>query len=110
MNVEIATATGLAMMAAGEVPNYLAGALPSFMTIGRFAAEDEDRKMWRFGEIYGGSAALLVGVGASLVVQSWWPIIGTIVVLAYLLYGYEVAIRHAQKRDDIEPINAESNK
>lgn len=109
MKIEVATATGLAMMAAGEVPNYLAGALPSFMTIGRFAAEDEDRKMLRFGEIYGSSAAFLVGVGASLVVQSWWPIIGTVAVLIYLLYGYEMAIRHAKSRDDIKPINDSRN-
>lgn len=78
----------LALLSAGEVPNFLAGALPSFMTIGRFAAEPEDRDRLVSGMWYGSLLALMVGVGAGVAGGSYWPIVTTVVILAIMLHGY----------------------
>jgi hypothetical protein len=96
---------GLAIMAASEVPNFLAGLLPSTMTIGRFAAEPEDRARLRRSEIVGSALAIGVGVGTSLVARHPAPIIMVMVVLAVLLYEYERAIRMAQDGGTATPIN-----
>jgi hypothetical protein len=87
---------GLAIMAASEVPNFLAGLLPSTMTIGRFAAEPQDRARLRRSEIVGSSLAIGVGVGCSLVANHPAPFIFVMAVLFIMLYEYERAIRSAQ--------------
>jgi hypothetical protein len=98
-------AAGLAIMAASEVPNFLAGLLPSTMTIGRFAAEPADRARLRRGEIVGSALAIGVGAGTSLVAQTPLPMIMVLAVLAVLLYEYERAIRLAQASGTATPIN-----
>lgn len=107
MNPAAAGAAGLFLLAVAEVPNYLAGVLPSWMTIRRFAADERDTTTLRVAELYGASFALLVGAGAALIAQSWWPLIGTIVAAALLLCGYEWAIRHPHA--DAKPINEQGN-
>lgn len=84
----------LTLLAAAEVPNFLAGLMPSLMTIQRFGAEDIDRDALRRGELAGSALSLLVGGGASLASGSWLPFAGTIVVLGILLALYEHAIRN----------------
>lgn len=101
---QLATA-GLAIMAASEVPNFLAGLLPSTMTIGRFAAEPADRARLRRSEIVGSALALGVGAGTSLVAQSPVPMVMVIAVLIILLFEYERAIRAAQSEGTAVPIN-----
>lgn len=96
---------GLAITAAAEVPNFLAGLLPSTMTIGRFAAEPADRARLRRGEIVGSALALAVGAGTSLIAESPWPMVMTVAVLLILLYEYERAIRMAQASGAAVPIN-----
>jgi hypothetical protein len=96
---------GLAIMAASEVPNFLAGLLPSTMTIGRFAAEPEDRLRLRRSEVVGSALALGVGVGCSLVADSPVPFLMVLGVLAVMLYEYERAIRGAQNSGTAVPIN-----
>jgi hypothetical protein len=86
---------GLALMAASEVPNFLAGLLPSTMTIGRFAAEPQDRLRLRRSEIVGSALAVGVGVGVSLVANHPAPFIMVLIVLAIMIYEYERAIRGA---------------
>ena len=98
---------GLFLLAAGEVPNFLAGMLPSLMTINRFAAEETDRRALRKGEIAGSLLSLGVGAGASLASDSWLPLVGSAVVLAIMLYMYEDAIRHPAA--DARPINDPGN-
>lgn len=88
---------GLSLLAAAEVPNFLAGMLPSLMTIGRFAAEPEDRAKLRRGEVVGSLLSLTVGGAASLVANNPWPFVATVAVLIVLLYEYEKAIRDAQE-------------
>lgn len=100
---------GLAIMAAAEVPNFLAGLLPSTMTIGRFAADPIDRLRLRRSEIVGSGLAVAVGIGASLVGGHPLPFVLTMGVLAVLLYEYERAIRSAQNGGSAKPINDVSN-
>jgi hypothetical protein len=100
---------GLAIMAASEVPNFLAGLLPSTMTIGRFAAEPADRARLRRSEIVGSALAIGVGAGTSLVAQDPSPMIMVLAVLAVLLYEYERAIRMAQTEGTATPINQQQN-
>ncbi|HEY2089886.1 MAG TPA: hypothetical protein VGH54_28180 [Mycobacterium sp.] len=92
-------------MAAAEVPNFLAGLLPSTMTIGRFAADPVDRGRLRRSEVVGSALAVTVGVGASLIGQSPYPLLLTLLVLGVLLYEYERAIRSAQQSGTATPIN-----
>lgn len=96
---------GLAIMAASEVPNFLAGLLPSTMTIGRFAAEPADRARLRRSEIVGSALAVGVGAGTSLVARHYAPIVMVLAVLFVLLYEYERAIRAAQEEGTAVPIN-----
>lgn len=100
---------GLAIMAAAEVPNFLAGLLPSTMTIGRFAADPQDRARLRRSEVVGSALAVGVGVGASLVGGHPLPFVLTLGVLVILLFEYERAIRSAQKSGTAVPINAQGN-
>ena len=104
--VAVGTA-GLFLLAVGEVPNYLSGVLPSWMTIRRFSADNRDTATLRAGELFGAGFALLVGAGASLIAGSWWPLIGTLVAAAVLMVGYEWAIRHPH--EDARPINMQGN-
>lgn len=97
----------LTLLAAAEVPNFLAGALPSFMTIGRFAAEPEDRERLVSGMWYGSVLALMIGVGAGLAGGSWWPIAGTIVILAIMLHGYHKHMNSVSA--DATPIDQQSS-
>lgn len=100
---------GLAIMAAAEVPNFLAGLLPSTMTIGRFAADPVDRARLRRSEVVGSALAIGVGVGASLVGGHPLPFVLTLGVLIVLLYEYERAIRSASSSGTAVPINSPGN-
>jgi hypothetical protein len=100
-----AATAGLMLLAAGEVPNFLAGMLPSLMTINRFAAEEVDRQALRRGEVMGAALALMVGFGASLAASNVLPFVATVIVLVIMLISYEHAIRNAGKNPNLTPIN-----
>lgn len=102
---ELAALAGLTLLAMSEVPNFLAGLLPSTMTIGRFAADPVDRARLRRSEVVGSALSLSVGVGASLLAVNPMPFIACAVVLVVLLYEYERAIRHAQGSGAAVPMN-----
>lgn len=91
MSPEIA---GACLLAASEVPNFLAGALPSFMTIKKFAADEEAVKTLRYAELFALPPVVAVGLGAALVFGSWWPALVTGVTAAYYYAGYEKHIRN----------------
>jgi hypothetical protein len=86
---------GLVILSAAEVPNFLAGMMPSLFTIRTFAGEADPDKIaaLRRGEIVGSAMALAVGLGASLVADSPAPFLACSATLAVLLYEYERAIR-----------------
>lgn len=102
-----ASEVGLMLLAASEVPNFLAGMLPSLMTIRRFGADDMDREALRQGEVAGSMMALAVGAGASLVAKSWLPFAATVITLTVMLGMYEHAIRNPH--DNAMPINDPNN-
>jgi hypothetical protein len=91
---------GLTILAAAEVPNFLAGLLPSKMTISRFAMDEHDLAMIRRGEVMGSALALTVGLAASLVADHPAPLIVCTLVLVILLYEYEHAIRNPNPRGE----------
>lgn len=92
---------GLVILAASEVPNFLAGMLPSLFTIQTFNDDPAKIRSLRRGEIIGGLMALAVGFGASLVSKSWAPFVACLVILAVMIGAYEHAIR--------TPINGGTN-
>jgi hypothetical protein len=98
-----AATIGLALLAASEVPNFMAGMLPSLMTIRRFGADEGDRKALRRGEVAGVILSMGVAFGASLAAGSPLPFVAALVVLAILLYMYEDAMRNPAP--DAVPIN-----
>lgn len=85
---------GLVILAASEVPNFMAGLLPSLFTIQTFSDDPAKVKALRRGELVGGGLAVGVGVGASLVADSWVPLFACLAILAVLVYEYERAIRN----------------
>lgn len=106
-STEVASIAGMTLLAMSEVPNFMAGLLPSLMTIKRFAADERDAQALRRGEAIGGAMAVMVGVGASLASGSWFPFIGTMFTLAIFVSQYEAAIRNPH--DNAVPINDPSN-
>lgn len=104
---EYASRIGLTLLAAAEVPNFLAGMLPSLMTIQRFGADDIDRAALRRGEILGSVLSLSIGMAASLLAEDALPFAATAIVLVVMLGAYEHAIRNpspsARPIDDQDP-------
>ena len=103
MKTYSAETVGLALLAAGEVPNFLAGMMPSLMTIQKFTADDGARASLRRGDLAGGALALAVGIGATLAAGSPLPLVMTTATLAVMLALYEHAIRNPDQH--AQPIN-----
>lgn len=103
VDVTTASKVGLMLLAASEVPNFLAGMLPSLMTIRRFSADERDTATLRRGEVAGSALSLAVGAGASIVARSWLPMIATGTILVVMLAMYEHAIRNPH--EDAKPIS-----
>jgi|SRR5882724_1077133 len=94
---------GLVILAISEVPNFLAGVLPSLMTIRTFASDPEQVSALRHGEVVGGTMALAVGAGASMVSRKWAPFLGCLATLLAFLFQYEQAIRNPiSKQKDMQ--------
>lgn len=106
-DAELIGVASLMLLAAGEVPNFLAGMLPSILTIKRFGSDDEDRAALRRGEVAGAGLSIMVGVGASLAADSWLPLLSVSVILGLMLYMYEEAIRNPHP--DNMPISDKRN-
>jgi hypothetical protein len=85
---------GLVILAVSEVPNFLAGVLPSLFTIRTFSDDPEKVRALRHGELVGGAMSLAVGAGASLVSASPVPFLACGATLAVFLWQYESAIRN----------------
>lgn len=83
---------GLVILAVSEVPNFLAGVLPSLFTIRTFSDDPEKVAALRHGELVGGLMSLAVGAGASLVSRSAVPFVACAATLGVFLYQYEAAI------------------
>lgn len=92
-----ATLAGLTLLAASEVPNFLAGMAPSLFTLSHMSGKSgehqaEARASMRRAYVVGGGLSLAVGAGASLVADSWWPFMVTVGVFVILVMQYEHAL------------------
>lgn len=109
MKPQSAEAIGLTILTIAEVPNFYSGLLPSLFTIGHFSSDESGEAIYwiRRGEINALGLSIGLGVGASLLSKSWWPLIGTVLMSAFLMYHYEHALKHGagnditQQRDDV---------
>lgn len=88
----------LTVLVIAEVPNFWSGFLPSLFTIATFSGGDEDKashtKRWiRRGEIQATGLSIALGVAASLLAEDPWPFVGVMLMIGYLGYQYEHALK-----------------
>lgn len=88
----------LTVLVVAEVPNFWSGFLPSLFTIATFSGGDEDKvahtKRWiRRGEIQATGLSIALGISASLLAGEPWPFIGVLLLIAYLAWQYENALK-----------------
>lgn len=87
----------LSVLAAGDAAAFLSGVNPSLFTIrtfsGDWAGTDETAGDIRKGMILGNALALAVGGAATVVSESWWPLIFTMGAAIVLDMAYEWALR-----------------
>jgi hypothetical protein len=88
----------LTVLVVAEVPNFWSGFLPSLFTIATFSGGDEEKaahtKKWiRRGEIQATGLSIALGVSASLLAEEPWPFIGVMILILYLAWQYEHALR-----------------
>lgn len=91
---------GLAALAAGDAAAFLSGVNPSLFTIRTFHGQWGTAEDIRRGMILGSTLALMVGFGATLVSESWWPFVLTIAATAVLDCAYEWAIRNPRNASE----------
>lgn len=88
----------LTVLVVAEVPNFWSGFLPSLFTIATFSGGDADKaahtKRWiRRGEIQATGLSIALGISASLLAKKPWPFIGVVLLIFYLAYQYENAMK-----------------
>lgn len=88
----------LTVLVVSEVPNFWSGFLPSLFTIATFSGGDAAKvahtRMWiRRGEIQATGLSILLGLSASILAKKPWPFIGVVLLVFYLAYQYEHALR-----------------
>ncbi len=88
----------LTVLVVSEVPNFWSGFLPSLFTIATFSGGDDQKaehtKRWiRRGELQATGLSVALGISASLLAEEPWPFIGVVVLVIYLAYQYEHALR-----------------
>lgn len=88
----------LTVLVVAEVPNFWSGFLPSLFTIATFSGGDPDKaahtKRWiRRGEIQATGLSVALGISASILAEEPWPFIGVLLLIGYLAWQYEHALR-----------------
>lgn len=88
----------LTVLVVSEVPNFWSGFLPSLFTIATFSGGDAEKaihtKRWiRRGEIQATGLSVALGVSASLLARKPWPFLGVMLLVLYLAYQYEHALK-----------------
>jgi hypothetical protein len=88
----------LTVLVVAEVPNFWSGFLPSLFTIATFSGGDDEKvehtKRWiRRGEIQATGLSIALGISASLLAGEPWPFIGVLLLIFYLTYQYEHALK-----------------
>lgn len=88
----------LTILTVAEVPNFWSGFLPSLFTIATFSGGDDGKvqhtKRWiRRGEVQATGLSLALGVAAAILAEEPWPFVGVILLILYLAYQYEHALK-----------------
>jgi len=89
--------TALTILTIAEIPNFWSGFLPSLFTISTFSGGDAEKvrhtREWiRKGEMQAAGLSLALGIGAAILAQEPWPLLGTIGMIGYLAWQYENAL------------------
>lgn len=74
----------LTMATMGLAAQLWAGALPERSTVAGWPADAPHRDTVLSQCLSSGGASIAVGIGASLVARSWWPLAGVAVIVAYM--------------------------
>lgn len=90
--------TALTVLTVAEIPNFWSGFLPSLFTIATFSGGDAEKvrhtRAWiRRGEMQAAGLSIALGIGASILAEEPWPILGTLGMIAYLAWQYECALK-----------------
>ena len=96
-------AAALTVMTMFEAPNMFSGMLPSLFTISTFSGGDdakrEHTKTWiRKGEVQATLMTMAVAIGAGVISESPWPVIGSLVICGYLVWQYEMAMKQGNSK------------
>lgn len=88
----------LTVLVVAEVPNFWSGFLPSLFTIATFSGSDPEKaahtKRWiRRGEVQAAGLSVALGISASLLAEEAWPFIGVLLMIGYLAFQYENALK-----------------
>ena len=88
----------LTVLVVAEVPNFWSGFLPSLFTIATFSGGDDEKaahtKKWiRRCEVQATGLSIALGISASILAEEPWPFIGVLILIGYLAYQYEHALR-----------------
>lgn len=88
----------LTILTIAEVPNFWSGFLPSLFTIATFSAGDDEKvqhtKLWiRRGEVQASVMSVALGVAASVIAKSPLPFLGVLLIMGYLIFQYENALK-----------------
>lgn len=98
-----ADTAGVAALVAADAAAFLSGVNPSLFTMRAFRSEGGEKAETtktdiRIGSAIGGLLAIIVGIGATLITKSWWPLVVTVLVLAVMIGSYEWAIANPHNR------------
>jgi hypothetical protein len=69
--------------------------LPSVFTIRRLAVPQGAERDLRLGYIPASAFAITLGILASLILKTWWPLVASILTVIFMIAVYEWAIRSA---------------
>ena len=73
--------------------------LPSIFTIRKLAVPQGAERDLRLGYIPAGIFAITLGVLASLILKTWWPLIASVLTVIFMIAAYEWSIHSARKHD-----------
>jgi hypothetical protein len=88
-----AAGVGLFMVAAAESFNIFSAMNSSPWTAENFGADERKAKSCQEYVIISVAANEALGLGASLLAQNWWPLIGTTAVSLFMWWIYQRALR-----------------
>jgi hypothetical protein len=92
-----AEGVGLFILAAAESFNVYSAFCSSPWTIENVGADEQKGRSAMYYSAMAGGANVGLGLGASLLARSWWPLVGTSAVTVLMLIIYKRALQKAQE-------------